>query len=310
MGVADESMELGEGVGAEPFDPADAGARVDGGLVEVDEQDDALPVLSRIGGSGQQRLHVLGSGEPGEGFGAELVRAEVGVLRTLAQGVGDVLDGAQEAAGVAGGDPAVDGLQACVVWTGGADVALASFLLDPSVVGVPVGLDHLGGREVEHPGGGLAGDGVGDGAVDYLDLRVGEAPGHRGDLAGNPDLGLEVTDQGPDVRKSVAQIEGVGDGRPDGMGVHLAGDTELDQRELCDSGRALATEVAELLAAGPAFGGDRCVEIAVVQHQLQVVDLDLSPAADQQSGAGPGWRRRRGPRGPNACRESIEQMFE
>lgn len=103
--VAQEVDELGEGVGTEAFRASDARGAGECGLGEMEVEHAGAAGLAGLGLAREQCGGVVGSGEQGEGLGAELVSAEVGVLLVGGQPVGELLHDGVDADGAVGGDP-------------------------------------------------------------------------------------------------------------------------------------------------------------------------------------------------------------
>ena len=78
------------------------------------------------------------------------------------------------------------------------------------------------------------------------------------------------------------QVQHVGDQRPRGQGVHLAGDAELGQAQLADLRGALPAQSDQLVAVRVPLLGLRGVQFGPVRGQEQVVELVLAASAQHR----------------------------
>ncbi|GAA1477328.1 hypothetical protein GCM10009623_17740 [Nocardioides aestuarii] len=232
-------------------------------LVVVDEE------LDQLGGAG----------EPAEGAGAELV-AVVVVTVLDGQDVGDPVDHRVDPDRVAGVDAGDDGPQPELISAGQRDVAAVLLGLAAHGVGLGVGLDDLGGRDLQHRGGGVAGDRCRHGPVDDPDGGRRECTGEGGDLAGHPRLAVAGLDHGPHAREAVLEVEGVGGQRPGGQGVGLARHRQLRQRVLPHGRRPVPARRGHRVALGARFA----VHHAPVGHHPHLRHLRRTPRADRLVG--------------------------
>jgi hypothetical protein len=186
-------------------------------------------------------------------------------------------------------DAGDDVTQAELVGASETDVLPAALFLQLRLVGVGVGLDHLGLRDREHSRRRLAADGGGDRPVDDADVGQRQRATHRGDSARDPDVGLQRLHDPPGQGEPVLQVEHVGDGAVAGGRVNLTLDGDLGRRELPQLRRALTAEPAEPIA--PVVGRVRvAVQDRPVGEDLEVLHLDGPTPTGRRCGPGQSGR--------------------
>ena len=209
------------------------------GLVQVDVHD-RVAVLGAVavwlGFAGEQGGDVFGVGQPAQGDRAELVAgAAVGQvgdqLAAGVQGVGDPVHDRVEPDRVGRDHRRDHGAQPVLVGRGDRDIAAAQPGVPLFLGGLGVGFHHLGlgdGQQSPRP---LV-DSLDHGPVHQRGGRRVEPAGHRGDLAGDPQVAASLPERGVELWEPVSQVEPVGHQRPHGQAVLTPRDGELTDREV------------------------------------------------------------------------------
>ena len=108
-----------------------------------------------------------------------------------------------------------------------------------------------------------------------------ELAGHRGDLAGDPQVAAALPHRGVELGQPVPQVQAVGHQRPDGQGVLAPGDRELTDRQVHHLRGAGPTEPDQPRPTRrhrlPVVAGVVGVQVGPVQRQLQLTHLHRPP---------------------------------
>ena len=250
----------------------------------------ALP--AGLGLAGEEGEDVCGVGQPPEGDRAELVAGGLGgqvgdQVAAGVEGVGDPVDGGVEPDRVGRHDGGDHGAQPVLVGRGDRDVAAApsGLPLGSSLLGV--GLDHLGLGDPQQPPVAFL-DRRRDGPVDQRHGRGVELAGHRGHLAGGPQITAALPQGGVEPGQPVSQVQPVGDQRPGRQRVLAPGDGQLTQREVLHHRGAGPTEPHQprptRCPGAPLLAGVIGVQVGPVQPQLQLTHLGRTPIAHRGLG--------------------------